>query len=415
MFSQFKSLLKLTKHYEPFMQLHELHKLPWRATQEIYLNNSIRPNCLMCSNYTTYQCRGLGFFNKYCSSKCQNNCPLKIAKQNVGVKAFAKNNANLVLEAFAEYKNEEILYLTEIQIAEFTKVINSISGLINEKEINILKALTVEYRKIWCNLPATSSSNRSQMATGKIPLISFCVRCKSRVSNPHNKSLKIREYCSLKCSNITVAKFRYDKNNNGVLMHEANKKLCKNPVYRKHKGLLIKNAMLEIYGVTNPSQVPKFRNKAMKTMLSSKIYILNNKQVVVQGYEPEALNYLLKYVNADDIEVESNGNVPNFNYLYKGVKRKYFPDMYIISKNTIVEVKSIYTLFGGIQGTGKYGSDFWRKNCAKFKAVTAAGYKTCLMLMHKGKKVEVPENWFYYPKSYLEKLLKDRTKLMNLE
>jgi len=87
-----------------------------------------------------------------------------------------------------------------------------------------------------------------------------------------------------------------------------------------------------------------------KQRASSKLfydYILpSGKKVRLQGYEGRALDELLKKYKEEDILTSAkdiNQKIGFINYEYKGVKRKYYPDFYIISENKIVEVKSSWT------------------------------------------------------------------------
>ena len=60
------------------------------------------------------------------------------------------------------------------------------------------------------------------------------------------------------------------------------------------------------------------------------------------GYENYALNDILKVIEENDIE---NEKLPVFNYSKKdGSKHTYLPDIFIISQNKFIEVKSTYTI-----------------------------------------------------------------------
>ncbi len=71
---------------------------------------------------------------------------------------------------------------------------------------------------------------------------------------------------------------------------------------------------------------------------------LSGKVVYVQGYEPQILKELVYHFEEDDIIVGSK-NVPEIWYYMENKKHRYFPDIYIKSINTIIEVKSKWTLF----------------------------------------------------------------------
>lgn len=62
---------------------------------------------------------------------------------------------------------------------------------------------------------------------------------------------------------------------------------------------------------------------------------------MVQGWEPYAIDYLLNKFYEDDLYFGKE--VPRIKYIFKEKEHIYFPDIYIKSIDTIVEVKSTYT------------------------------------------------------------------------
>jgi hypothetical protein len=75
-----------------------------------------------------------------------------------------------------------------------------------------------------------------------------------------------------------------------------------------------------------------------------KTYIMpSGKEVRIMGYEPQYLNKLLLEHAEDEIAVGAE-NVPVIQYVDSaGNRRKYFPDIFVQSTNTLYEVKSEYT------------------------------------------------------------------------
>ena len=70
----------------------------------------------------------------------------------------------------------------------------------------------------------------------------------------------------------------------------------------------------------------------------------SGKLVKIQGYEDKALDELLEHFTEEEITV-GRGNVPSIAYISKeGKKRIYFPDFFIEPMNTILEIKSEWTL-----------------------------------------------------------------------
>ena len=87
--------------------------------------------------------------------------------------------------------------------------------------------------------------------------------------------------------------------------------------------------------------------KKQQNSLSYKNFILpSGKNVKLQGYEPQVLSELLKKYAEQDIAI----GIKNINlvtgfidYTYNNKLHRYFPDFYIKSTNTIIEVKSEWT------------------------------------------------------------------------
>ena len=126
----------------------------------------------------------------------------------------------------------------------------------------------------------------------------------------------------------------------------------------------IKQSMIDTWGVENPSQHPDI---AYKQLIGGK-YLREYKYpsgniVKVQGYEPLALDTLIK-TGYDEIDIITcNKQQPEIWYDDNETKRKYFCDIYIPKENRIIEVKSTWT----------YENDL-RINLLKKEACIKAGF-----------------------------------------
>ncbi len=239
------------------------------------------------------------------------------------------------------------------------------------------------------------------------------------------------KFCSSKCSNSNPDKLKktektwkakYGCANPSQNQKIKNKKIAtclenfgvEHPQQSKAVRELTSKNVLSAYGYSNVGQVPEFQKKredtmverfgavnamgnrqlrqrayrrAQKNKFNRKEYRLGNRTVQVQGYEPQALDYLLGLgkVRAKDIRVESEG-LPAFEYTSHGVKKLYFPDM-LVSSNIVVEVKSTWTLLAN-------NAQF---DAAKRKrrACVRKGYKFKLLIMQSsGEKINIPSNWY---------------------
>jgi hypothetical protein len=108
----------------------------------------------------------------------------------------------------------------------------------------------------------------------------------------------------------------------------------------------IKNTCLEKYGVENVMHNSEIAARAFSNMAKKKPYIFpSGIEVMVQGYEPFALDVLIKIDKLDETEIETQReNVPEIWYYDPaGNKHRHYVDIYIKSQNRCIEVKSTWT------------------------------------------------------------------------
>jgi hypothetical protein len=102
-----------------------------------------------------------------------------------------------------------------------------------------------------------------------------------------------------------------------------------------------KKTIKERYGVEYISQVTENYERQQKCRWKS--YVLPSGKIInVQGFEDKALDILLTLYKEEDIIINRH-LLPKIWYTHKNIKRRYYPDLMIISNNTIIEVKSEYT------------------------------------------------------------------------
>lgn len=133
---------------------------------------------------------------------------------------------------------------------------------------------------------------------------------------------------------------------------------------------------LERYGVENPLLAQDFTSKSNKGNAAIKHYVMPSGKIVgIMGYENLALDIILKKYSEDDIALHDKLSNTWFEKIkYIAVNRhhlNYYPDIYIKSTNTIIEVKSDWWWDGN--GNIKYKSRL-ENNLRKQNAVIALGY-----------------------------------------
>jgi len=106
-----------------------------------------------------------------------------------------------------------------------------------------------------------------------------------------------------------------------------------------------KDTCLKRYGVEHHMQNPDVADRVSKKCYKLRKYILpSGKELNTQGYEYRALDELLKTYKEDDI-VMGCKNVPHIHYITEdGKKHIHYVDIWIPSKNLMIEVKSKWTL-----------------------------------------------------------------------
>lgn len=102
---------------------------------------------------------------------------------------------------------------------------------------------------------------------------------------------------------------------------------------------------LSKHGVTNSSQIASVFEKQQKTSYRSKVFVTpSNNKVFCRGYEPVVLVKLYKKFD-EELVFTSASDMPRIWYFNSAKNRmaKYYPDIFLPSKNLIIEVKSEYT------------------------------------------------------------------------
>lgn len=136
------------------------------------------------------------------------------------------------------------------------------------------------------------------------------------------------------------------------IVKNKSKQTCLNKYGVEHQMLLlethnkIRQTCLKKYGVENPSQVPEIADTKCKNSYRRKLYIMpSGNQIMCQGYEPFALDKLIKDELISEIDIVTGAkNVPIIWYSDEsGKKHCHYVDIFIPSQNRMIEVKSTWT------------------------------------------------------------------------
>ena len=109
----------------------------------------------------------------------------------------------------------------------------------------------------------------------------------------------------------------------------------------------IKNTNIKKYGAEHPMQNSEIAEKCLKSLYSTKDYNLPSGNIIkVQGYEPFALDKIVKEWNIEeDNIITDRTKVPEIWWNDSNdIRRRYYVDIFIPSKNLVIEVKSSWTM-----------------------------------------------------------------------
>jgi hypothetical protein len=160
--------------------------------------------------------------------------------------------------------------------------------------------------------------------------------------------------------------------NTNMSRYGVNNPLKSKKVQEKYKKFLMDN-----YGVEHNMQVAEILEKHQRSAFSLKPYTLpSGKEVKIQGYENHALDKLLQTYQEEDLTIGAS-LVPKIIYIHQQKTKRYYPDIYILKDNLIIEVKSTYTLKRELE-----------KNLAKRRACIEQGYDFKFWIFHRGQLIQ---------------------------
>jgi len=153
--------------------------------------------------------------------------------------------------------------------------------------------------------------------------------------------------------------------------------------------------------VVNGHKCPKCKiDKLVSNLYRPKSYTLQKKKILVQGYEPIALDMLKQKFKEKEIIAGFGSKIKPIRYKYKGVWRLHFPDIQVVSNNTLYEVKSTFTL--GLTKRLKT----YKQNKAKAKFAHQYKLKYRVILVKNNKAKVLPKYWYLLPKVKIKNIAK---------
>lgn len=189
--------------------------------------------------------------------------------------------------------------------------------------------LSVKFR---CSCGEDTSKRFEMLKLYRLP---YCKECSLKMKEEHKVKTCMERYGVKNSAMIDSVKEK--------IQTSFNTRFGGHPKRSKDVQEKWKQTCLEKYG-GHPNQNPNVQAKQEINSYKFKEFTFPSGRLVkYQGYENLAINDLLKIYPEDDIYV-GRGAVPIFHYECEGIKRVYFPDIFIKSSNTIIEVKSEWTV-----------------------------------------------------------------------
>jgi predicted nucleic acid-binding Zn ribbon protein len=265
-----------------------------------YINGITEPNkCIECSNPMSR------IDSTFCSKKCMDSSEfLKKKKEETSLKKFGSTNVSKTDYFKEKYKN----------------TMNEKYGVDHYSKT---KSYLEKYKETSLERYGESNPARSDLIKKKTEDTNIeRYGSKSPLQNPVIKQKTIETLTS---------KYNIDHNSKIEGRYEKMKENSNNN-----------------FGTDHPMQNEEVFDKCMKNSYRFKEYKLPSGKIVkVQGYENFALDKLLESYNENDLIIGAKGIktiIGRIEYFFEGKKKIYHPDIYIVSENKIVEVKSTYTI-----------------------------------------------------------------------
>lgn len=180
----------------------------------------------------------------------------------------------------------------------------------------------------FCNLHSindTSPEMAWRLRNRNVGISYDCKKCGDPLPFKGGKEGFTTEYCSVSCAQSDRTDF------GGFATPEG---------YQKSL-----DTIKEKYGVSHQSHIPEVHERSQTSRYKSYLIESPSKiQYTVQGYERYVIPILWEEVGEDDLIVRK-ADIPKIEYEDESGKiRRYYPDAMIVSSNTMIEIKSKYTL-----------------------------------------------------------------------
>jgi transposase len=145
-----------------------------------------------------------------------------------------------------------------------------------------------------------------------------------------------------KCFNVSSGTILKILKDNNIYIRTKSEAQRQHLLYKKKQ-----NLSFQKYGVSNPMQHPLIFERSMKNSFRYKSITINGKIFDrIQGFEDVGIQYVLNTFNLSVTDIiNGRTGIPSISYIDEnGKKRVHFPDIYLPTLNTLIEVKSEFIL-----------------------------------------------------------------------
>ena len=293
------------------------------SDKKILSQTFIKFECIICKEHAIKQFINIEKFNALCK-----NCSCFTSKNRIKFDIIFLNKIckEKSIVTTKDYSLESLNSLTQIEF-NCIDCNNTVS-----KRFQYIQKYDAKCNNC-SNKYGKCKANKTILTKYGVENISQLEEVKNRKKETTLKNYGVEH--NSQCQLIKDKKIKTCLKNNGV-EHPQQSKI----IYNKTKETCIKN-----YGVEHPQQCKEIMEKTSKNSYNIKFFKFpSGKDITCQGYEPFALDELVK------IEEESNiltgcKNVPTIWYDDEdGKKHRHYVDIYIPNKNKCIEVKSTWTI-----------------------------------------------------------------------
>jgi len=287
-------------------------------------------------------------YSKFCSSNCSNNS--EITKNKSKETYFKKNGCEFPSQNKEVIELRKKNYLAKTGFYHWSAdpavkekkrlTCNSIFGVDNPYQNESIKEKIKQtnIERYGCEYPLQSRDIRELRSTNYFSKTGFYHQSNNPEVREKIKQTIIERYG---CENSFCIPWVRDKAKS-TIFDRYGKQFFMQTLDFSNKS---KVTMMRRYGCENPMQCSSIFNKWHSSSLSRYSYTLPSGKIVnVQGYEPKALDLLLQYFDEDEIIAGNATKIPRISYFFNKKEHYYFPDIWIPSINTLIEVKSSWTM-----------------------------------------------------------------------